>query len=99
MSERPRFTTAAIRKSRDLAVLIPLFWILLIMPPVVTLFAVDLDVAGIPLLLLYLLVVWLGGIGATAWNARRLAAAEDPEPVPPPPSDTNGGPPFGGGAP
>lgn len=79
MTKRPRFSKTAIRKSRDLAVAIPIFWVILIMPPSITLFTGSMDVFGIPLVLMYILVVWLGGIAATAWNARRLADADETE--------------------
>lgn len=76
MIDRPSSGTSKTRKSRDIAFLIPVFWIVLIMPPIVSLFSVEEEIAGIPLILLYLLAVWLGGIGVTAWNARRLMTQE-----------------------
>jgi hypothetical protein len=57
---------------RDAAAALPLLGLVLLMPPVVTLFAAALDVAGIPLIVVYLFGVWLGLIGCAAALARRL---------------------------
>lgn len=57
---------------RDTAVLLPILGLVLLMPPVVTLFVADVSLAGVPLIVVYLFGVWLGLIGATALLARRL---------------------------
>lgn len=57
---------------RDAAALFPVLGLVLLMPPVITLFASTLFVAGIPLIIVYLFGVWLGLIAGTALLARRL---------------------------
>lgn len=57
---------------RDAAVLLPLLGLVLLMPPVITLFVASVLVAGIPLVVVYLFCVWLGLIASTALLARRL---------------------------
>lgn len=57
---------------RDAAALLPLLGTLLLMPPLVTLFAVGIDIAGVPLVVVYLFAVWLGLIVCAALLARRL---------------------------
>ena len=57
---------------RDAAALLPLLGLVLLMPPVITLFAVGLDVAGVPLIVVYVFGVWLALIACAALLARRL---------------------------
>jgi hypothetical protein len=57
---------------RDAAALLPLLGTLLLMPPLISLFAVALDIAGVPLVVLYMLLVWLALIGCAAALAWRL---------------------------
>ena len=54
-------------------VLLPCLGLFLLMPPVVQLFALEVDVGGVPLIVVYLFGVWLGLIVGAAWVARRLA--------------------------
>jgi len=75
--------TPAIERSaraRDIAVLLPLLGLFLLMPPLITLFAVPLAVAGVPLIVIYLFGVWL----ALVLGAVLLGRALQPR-VPPPP--------------
>ena len=57
-------------------VLLPCIGLFLLMPPVVQLFALERDVAGVPLIVVYLFGVWLGLIGCGAWLAWRVARTE-----------------------
>lgn len=58
---------------RDAATLLPVLGLVLLMPPVVTLFvAAGADVAGVPLVVVYVFGTWLGLVAAAAWLARRL---------------------------
>ena len=61
------------RRLRDLAALLPAAGLFLIMPPFVTLFAGPIEVAGVPLIVVYLFGVWLALVAAAAWLARRLS--------------------------
>jgi hypothetical protein len=60
---------------RDTAKLLPAIGLFLLMPPVITLFAVSSDVAGVPLIVVYIFGVWLALIVCAALVARRLASA------------------------
>jgi hypothetical protein len=57
----------------DAARLLPILGAFLLMPPLVTLFAVSADLGGVPLIVVYLFGVWLALIVCAAWLARRLA--------------------------
>ncbi|MEO8204254.1 MAG: hypothetical protein ABI630_10340 [Betaproteobacteria bacterium] len=57
---------------RDAAVLLPVLGLVLLMPPVITLFVGNTFVMGVPLIVVYVFSVWLGLIAATALLARRL---------------------------
>lgn len=59
---------------RDVAALLPLAGLFLLMPPLVTLFAVPREVLGVPLAVAYLFGVWLALIACAALLARRLRA-------------------------
>lgn len=67
-------SAAAIRKSRDIAVVIPIVCTLLIMPPFVHIVSGGGSVFGIPPIVVYLFGIWILAIVLTAWNARRLSA-------------------------
>lgn len=54
------------------AVLLPCIGLFLLMPPVIQLFAVEQDIGGVPLIVVYLFGVWLGLIACAAWLSRRL---------------------------
>ena len=73
--------TPASARLHDVAVLVPLLGLLLLMPPFITVFAVDLRPFGIPLLALYLFGVWAALIVAAALLARRVSKLE-PAPQP-----------------
>lgn len=72
-------------RMHDAARLLPIAGIVLLMPPVVTLFVADAMIGGVPLIVVYLFCTWLALIGCAAWLARRLSR---PDPLEP--SDTGG---------
>ena len=57
---------------RDAATLLPLLALVLVMPPVITLFAGQVEVLGVPLIVAYVFGAWLAMIGCAALLARRL---------------------------
>lgn len=58
---------------RDAAVLLPVLGLVLLVPPLVTLFAsARIGIAGVPLVVVYVFGTWLGLIAAAALLARRL---------------------------
>ena len=66
------------RRARDMAVLAPFMGTALLMPPLIGLFArPDVTVFGVPLIVAYLTMVWIGMIGVTLMLARRLRRAQD----------------------
>ncbi len=76
---------ADVTRARDAARLLPVLGVFLLMPPVITLFAVQADVGGVPLIVVYLFGVWLALIAAAALLARWLAP---PDPGPRADDDT-----------
>lgn len=60
------------------AVLLPCIGLFLLMPPVIQLFAREHDIAGVPLIVIYLFGVWLGLIVLAAWLSQRLDASIAP---------------------
>lgn len=64
-------------KSPDAAVVLPLLGLFLLMPPIITLFAAQIDIGGIPLIVVYVFGVWAALIVCAAVLARRL------DPLPP----------------
>lgn len=65
--------------------MLPLFGLFLLMPPIVTVFATQLDLGGIPLIVIYVFSVWAALILCAALLARRLdpgRAAPQPEAPP-----------------
>jgi hypothetical protein len=51
---------------------LPLFGLFLLMPPIITVFAAQLDLGGIPLVVIYVFSVWAMLILCAALLARRL---------------------------
>ncbi len=60
-------------RARDAAAVLPLLGLFLLMPPVITLFVAAIDIAGVPLIVVYVFGVWLSLIVCAALLARRLA--------------------------
>ncbi len=80
MSDR----TLRSRKAPDAAIVLPLFGVFLLMPPVIGLFASPLSIWNVPLIVLYIFGVWAGLILCAIILARHL----DDAPASPPPPDT-----------
>jgi len=78
------------QRHREAALLIPLFGVFLILPPILGLFDGPHAIAGIPILHIYVFAVWLWLVGAGLWLSRRLGKLEgDTSPREPegPPAD------------
>lgn len=58
---------------RDASVLLPLIGVFLWMPPLISLFAVDRHLFGVPLVVVYLFGVWITLISCALWISRHLA--------------------------
>lgn len=71
MKDRSLHSSAA----PDAAVVLPLFGVFLLMPPIITLFASGLEIHGVPLIVVYVFSVWIALIVCAALLAKRL----DPE--------------------
>ena len=67
-TDYPRSTRA-----REAAGLLPILGLFLLMPPVITLFVAEVEVAGVPLIVAYMFGVWLASIDCAALLANRLA--------------------------
>ncbi len=72
---------------RDAAVVVPLASLLLLMPPLITLFVGPASVGGVPLVVAWVFGVWLALIVAAAWFARRLVADDEAAAPPAAPPD------------
>lgn len=71
------------QKARDAALLLPLFGLLLLMPPFVGLLQGVAGFAGIPAVALYIFIVWAALIAVGMLLSRRLTLdTESPNPVP-----------------
>lgn len=60
----------------DLSVIAPVLGFLILIPPVIGLFATEATIFGAPLILVYLFAVWLGLIAVAAVLAQKLGKAE-----------------------
>lgn len=60
------------RKARDRAFIVPLFGLMMLMPPVVGAFALPASVLGVPLIVVYLFAVWAALIVHARFLARAL---------------------------
>jgi len=63
------------RRLIDVAVIAPIIGFVLMIPPVIGLFANAGEIFGAPVILIYLFSVWLGFIFVAAALSRRLGAA------------------------
>lgn len=70
--ELPPSPTERESRAGDAGVALPLLGLFLLMPPLITLFAVPHAVAGVPLIVVYLFGVWLALVLAAAWLGRAL---------------------------
>lgn len=64
------------QRARSAAALLPAAGLLLLMPPIITLFAGTARPFGIPLIVLYLFGVWAALVLGAAWLAQRLREPE-----------------------
>jgi len=69
------------KRMSDVAVIAPLLGLILLIPPVIGLFATEATVFGAPLILVYLFGVWIGLIALAAAIARRLSRAYRDDPT------------------
>lgn len=67
------------RRTRDLALLLPLGGLLLLMPPYIGIFDQPIFVAGIPLLPAYIFTVWAVCIVLAVVLSRRVIRTETPD--------------------
>jgi len=65
------------RKARDRSVVLLILGILFLMPPFGAIFLLDGTVAGLPVPLFYVFVVWLVLIAGTAWLSRVLSEGDE----------------------
>jgi len=82
MQDRPERAARA----RDAAGVLPLLGLFLLMPPAITLFAAPVDLAGVPLVVVYLFSVWLGLVLSAALLGRLLRPRAAPPQRRPPPA-------------
>ena len=75
---RPSF-----QRLRDAAALLPAIGVFLFMPPAITLFTGGSEVAGVPLIVIYIFGVWLALIVCAALLAHRLGQAPPAVATPP----------------
>jgi len=59
-------------RARDAAIVLPLLGLVLLMPPVIALFAVPIRVGGVPLIVVYVFGVWLALVLGAALLGRAL---------------------------
>jgi hypothetical protein len=59
-------------KTFHLAFCLPLFGLALLMPPALLVFALPVELFGLPLIVLYIFGIWASLIGAAVFLARRL---------------------------
>lgn len=57
----------------DVARALPIVGAFLLMPPIIALFAIEADIDGVPLVVVYLFGIWFSLIVCAALLARRLA--------------------------
>ncbi|QPC43663.1 hypothetical protein HW532_13790 [Kaustia mangrovi] len=65
------------RGARDVASVLPFLTVVLLLPPVILIFAAPVSIAGIPLIILYLFCAWGGIILCAFLVARHLAHIAD----------------------
>lgn len=80
---QPEDWEARTRRARDVANILPLAAALLLLPPIILLFAVPATIGHVPLIAIYVYLVWAIVILFAFVVARRLGAVEqDPGPSP-----------------
>ncbi len=74
------------QRIRDAAIILPFVATALLMPPLIRIFAVPVAPGGIPLIVLYVFVIWAAVIACAFVLAHRLAPPPaEPSPEEPPP--------------
>jgi hypothetical protein len=79
--ELPQTPPERSARARDAAHVLPLLGLFLLMPPMIALFAVPLDIAGVPLIVAYLFGVWLALVLGAALLGRALLPREPASPT------------------
>lgn len=62
------------QRAHSAAVVVPVLGLFLLLPPFITLFTGDVQLLGIPLIVIYIFGVWVVLLVFTAWLARHLHA-------------------------
>ena len=70
---KPLRTRSVTRKSRESGFLLPIVGFLALVPPVISLFADDARIFGVPMIILYISFVWLMLIVGARWLAHRMS--------------------------
>ncbi len=70
------------RKLRDRALILPVVGLILLIPPVASIFQIDGRIGGVPVTLAYIFAVWAALIACAFWLSRRLGPGDD-DPVAP----------------
>ena len=65
---------------RDLAVILPIAVVLLLVPPLIRIFAAPVALAGIPLIVVYIFAVWAAAIFIAALVSRHAHQAPGDDP-------------------
>lgn len=64
----------AAAKTRDAALILPVIGLFMLTPPLVTVFGAEINIFGVPLIVLYLFCIWAALILCAAGLSRRLIA-------------------------
>lgn len=65
------------QKIKGMAIALPIFGTILLIPPLTQIFATNLQVFGIPLIVLYLFCIWVVLISASFFISRRIDDTEE----------------------
>lgn len=69
------------QRLRSAAAVLPFLGVFLLLPPFLPLFTARVQVAGVPLIVVYIFGVWAALIGLAWWLARRLGGGEGEPPA------------------
>ncbi|MCL5776314.1 hypothetical protein M1105_04825 [Limibaculum sp. FT325] len=81
----------AVRKARDAALALPLVGLILVMPPVAQIFAIDARIGGVPVVLAYIFGVWILLVAGARSVGRRILETETLADPKAPPAEAQGG--------
>ena len=76
---------------RDAATVLPVLTIILLIPPIILIFARPSTIAGLPLILVYVFGVWAASILAALWLSTRLPGDDAEQGLPQVPSESDPG--------